>query len=220
MTPDGQKAAGHTGPGRKIIAAIPCFNEERFIGTVVLKAKKYVDCVVVIDDGSSDATAEVAAEAGAVVYKHGENRGYGAGIRSALQKGEELGADVLVILDGDGQHDPRDIPRIVQPVLGDEADIVVGSRFLGATGKKPPLYRHLGQRFLTTATNLGSEHSVSDSQSGFRAYPSKALRELTLVEEGMAVSSEMQFAISKAGLRVAEVPIKVSYMGSAKRSPV
>jgi glycosyltransferase involved in cell wall biosynthesis len=220
MTLDDQKAADHSGPRRKIIAAIPCFNEERFIGTVVLKAKKYVDGVVVIDDGSSDATAEVAAEAGAVVYKHGENRGYGAGIRSALQKGEELGADVLVILDGDGQHDPRDIPRIVHPVLGDEADIVVGSRFLGATGKKAPLYRRLGQRFLTTATNLGSGHAMSDSQSGFRAYSSKALQELTLAEDGMAVSSEMQFAISKAGLRVAEVPIKVSYMGRAKRSPV
>ncbi|RLC97015.1 MAG: glycosyltransferase family 2 protein [Chloroflexi bacterium] len=202
-----------------IVAAIPCFNEERFIGSVVLKAKKYVDSVVVIDDGSTDASAEVAAEAGAMVYRHPENRGYGAGVRSALEKGRELGADVVVILDGDGQHDPKDIPRLVQPVLDKEADVVVGSRFLGH-GRRPPLYRRLGQHVLTAVTNLSSGHVITDSQSGFRAYSSRALRQLTLVEDGMAVSSEMQFAISKAGLKVAEVPISVSYMGKAKRSPV
>ena len=106
----------------KIIAAIPCFNEERCIGSVVLKTKKFVSSVVVIDDGSGDATADVAAEAGATVYQHDRNRGYGAAVRNALSKGRELGADVLVILDGDGQHDPKDIPRLIKPLLDGEAD--------------------------------------------------------------------------------------------------
>ena len=201
-----------------VFAAIPCFNEERCIGSVVVKARKYVDKVIVIDDGSTDATSEVAAAAGAEVYQHGQNRGYGAAIRSALEKGRQLGADILVILDGDGQHDPKDIPNLVKPLLSDEADIVIGSRFLGKASR-PPLYRRAGQRILTAFTNLGSGQKVSDSQSGFRAFSSKALSALSLTEDGMSVSSEIQFAISKSGLRVAEVPIDVTYMDKAKRNP-
>ncbi len=164
----------------KVIAAIPCFNEERCIGSVVIKAKRFVESVIVIDDGSTDATAEVATGAGAEVYQHGKNRGYGAAIRSALEKGRQLGADVLVILDGDGQHDPRDIPKLIKPLLDGEADVVIGSRFLGK-GKKPPFYRRLGQHALTAATNLGSGQKVTDSQSGFRAYSAKALKEMNRV---------------------------------------
>lgn len=203
----------------KIVAAIPCLNEESCIGSVVIKAKKFVNSVVVIDDGSTDATAEIAAGAGAIVHQHGRNRGYGAAIQSALEKGRQLGADVLVILDGDGQHDPRDIPKLVKPLLDGEADVVIGSRFLGAA-KRAPFYRRLGQRILTTITNVGSGQRISDSQSGFRAYSAKALKELNLAENGMAVSSEVQFAIGKSGLKVTEVPVDVSYASATKRSPI
>ena len=203
----------------KIIVAIPCFNEERSIGSVVLKTKKYVSGVIVIDDGSTDATAEIAAAAGAEVYQHPQNRGYGAAIRSAIIKGRQLNADILVIIDGDGQHDSSDIPEVVKPIIEGKADVVVGSRFLGL-GKKPPMFRRVGQHVLTIATNVGSKQAVSDSQSGFRAYSSKALQVLNLTEDGMSVSSEIQFAISKSGLRVAEVPINVSYVEKAKRNPV
>jgi glycosyltransferase involved in cell wall biosynthesis len=203
----------------RIIAAIPCFNEERFIGSVVLKARRYVDKVLVIDDGSSDATAEVAGEAGGVVLRHDCNQGKGAALQIALRRGREEGADILVILDGDGQHDPRDIPRLVQPLLDGGADVVVGSRFIGAAGK-PPFYRRLGQHILTSVSNLGSGSRVTDSQSGFRAFSSKALQSLKLTENGFAVESELLFAMSKSGLRVIEVPISVSYLGKAKRNPL
>ena len=203
----------------KIVAAIPCFNEARFIGSVVVRAKKFVDSVIVIDDGSTDATAEIAAAAGADVYQHGRNQGYGAAIRSAIEKGRQLNADILVIIDGDGQHDSSDIPEVVKPIIEGKADVVVGSRFLGI-GKKPPMFRRLGQRVLTIATNVGSKQVVSDSQSGFRAYSLEALKALNLTEDGMSISSEIQFAISKSGLLVAEVPINVSYLEKAKRNPV
>ena len=203
----------------KIVAAIPCFNEERFIGSVVAKTRKYVDEVVVIDDGSDDDSGEVAGTAGAIVYRHEGNLGYGAAICSALESGRSHGADILVTIDGDGQHDPKEIPQLIKPILDGQADVVVGSRFLD-TETKSPLYRRVGQRILNVATNLGSGHKLSDSQSGCRAYSSKALEELNLSESGMSVSSEIQFALKKAGLRVAEIPISVSYEGGTKRNPV
>ena len=203
----------------KIIAAIPCLNEERYIGSVVLKTKKFVENIVIIDDGSTDATAEISAAAGALVHRHDTNKGYGAAIRSAFVKGRQMNADVLVILDGDGQHDPNDIPILIKPLLEGEADVVVGSRFLGKV-QRPPLYRRLGQQILTLTTNIGSGQAVSDSQSGFRAYSAKALREISLTESGMSVSSEIQFAISRSNLRVAEVAVNVNYSGKAKRNPI
>jgi glycosyltransferase involved in cell wall biosynthesis len=202
-----------------IVAAIPCFNEERFIGSVVLKVKKYVDKVIVIDDGSTDGSVEVARDAGATVHSHDCNKGYGAAIRTAFGSGKAEGADVLVIIDGDGQHRASDIPRLVKPVLEDEADVTIGSRFLGET-MNAPLYRRLGQRVLNVATNVGSGRRLSDSQSGFRAYSSKALNTLNLTENGMSVTSEMQFAIANQGLKVAEIPIEVCYGEKSKRNPL
>ena len=219
MTSESERSPERRDRQALIVAAIPCFNEERFIGSVVLKVKRYVDRVLVIDDGSSDASVEIASAAGAIVYSHGCNKGYGAAIRTAFDKGKEQGADVLVVIDGDGQHDGRDIPRLVKPVLDGEADVVIGSRFLGeASGS--PLYRRLGQRVLNVATNVGSGRRLSDSQSGFRAYSSKALNTLNLTENGMSVTSEMQFAIANQGLKVAEIPIEVSYGEKSKRNPL
>ncbi|MBM3132488.1 MAG: glycosyltransferase family 2 protein, partial [Chloroflexi bacterium] len=196
-----------------------CFNEARFIGSVVARTRKYVDQVVVINDGSTDDSAEIAAATGATVHNHPRNQGYGAAISSALDEGRRLGADVLVIIDGDGQHDPKDVPHLVKPILDGQADIVIGSRFLGKANKSP-LYRRIGQRVLNTATNVGSGQKLTDSQSGCRAYSAKALEKLNLSERGMAISSQMQFAIKEAGLRVAEVPIDVLYEEKAKRNPV
>jgi glycosyltransferase involved in cell wall biosynthesis len=202
-----------------IVAAIPCFNEERFIGSVVLRVMKYVDKVVVVDDGSTDASVEIARGAGAIVCSHDCNKGYGAAIRTALNEGKEVGADVLVIIDADGQHDARDIPRLAKPVLDGEADVVIGSRFMGEASSAP-LYRRLGQRMLNTATSMGSGRKVSDSQSGFRAYSRKALDVLNLTEDGMSVTSEMQFAIASKGLKVTEVAVQVSYADKSKRNPL
>lgn len=213
------RTSGNGGGRPLVVAAIPCFNEERFIGSVVLAVKKHVDRVLVIDDGSTDGSAEIAASAGAVVASHGGNKGYGAAVRTALAKGKDLGAGVLVVIDADGQHDARDIPRLVQPVVDGEADVVIGSRFLaGSNGV--PLYRKMGQQVLTAATNAGSGHKLTDSQSGFRAYSARAMSLLNLTEDGMSVSSEMQFAIANKGLKVAEVPIQVSYSDKPKRNPV
>jgi len=207
--------------GRKplIVAVIPCFNEERFIGSVVLKVKKHVDKVLVVDDGCTDGSAEVAMAAGALVVRHDCNRGLGAALRTAFQKAKELGADIVVRLDGDGQHNPDEIPTLIAPILRGEVDVVIGSRFL--TGReRAPLYRRIGQRLLTTTTNLGSGTHVTDSQSGFRAFSAEAMEKIAITEDGFSAESEMQFAIARGGLRVTEVPIAAIYTDKAKRNPV
>jgi len=203
----------------RVIAAIPCFNEERCIGSVVLKTKKFVSSVIVIDDGSTDATAEVAEAAGALVIRHDRNQGKGVAIRSAFEWAKEAGCRALVLLDGDGQHEPADIPTLLRPVLAGEVDMVVGSRFL-ATSSNIPRYRRIGQHLLTLVTNLGSRVKLTDSQSGFRAFSCKAINDMSFAEGGLSVESEMQFSISRSGLRVAEVPIEVSYVDKEKRSPI
>ncbi|MEM2613688.1 MAG: glycosyltransferase family 2 protein, partial [Nitrososphaerota archaeon] len=113
----------------KVIACIPAYNEEKTIAKVILKTKKYVDKVIVCDDGSIDMTAEIAEALGAEVIRHERNMGYGAAISSLFKKAVEEGADIMVTLDGDGQHDPDEIPKLIKPIVEDEADVVIGSRF-------------------------------------------------------------------------------------------
>jgi len=210
-----------TGEGKRliVIAAIPCFNEERFIGSVVLKTKNYVDHVMVIDDGSADKTALVAEQAGATVIRHDSNLGKGVAIKTAFKLAEEMGCEALVLLDGDGQHDTADIPLLLKPVLEGQADMVIGSRFLDLKSNIPG-YRVWGQKLLTFFTNLGSQVSTTDSQSGFRAFSPKAIRTMSFAEKGLSVESEMQFQAKQANIRIVEVPVNIGYYDKARRSPL
>ena len=203
----------------KTIAAIPCFNEELYIGSVVLRAKEYVDQVIVIDDGSMDKTALVAGRANALVIKHSSNEGKGAAIRTAFDYAKEAGCKALVLLDGDGQHDPTYIPSLLKPVLDGKADMAVGSRYLGMRSSVPG-YRTWGHSILNLFTNLGSGVKLTDSQSGFRAFSLKAIETLGLAEEGLSVESEMQFLAKEAELKLTEIPVGMGYHAKAKRSPL
>lgn len=196
--------------GKRILATIPCLNEEISIGTVVLQTKCYANDVLVVDDGSHDNTAKVAADAGATVISHPRNLGKAAGVMTAVRYAKEHDYDIIILLDGDGQHRPEEIPAIVEPVLKDEADMVIGSRFLGGNGSIP-LYRRLGQTFLTLLTNATSAHSTTDSQSGFRALSRRAMEGLTSDSEGYSIESDMISQLSKQGLKIQEAPITAVY---------
>jgi glycosyltransferase involved in cell wall biosynthesis len=157
-------------------------------------------------------TAEIAERLGAVVVCHGKNLGYGAALQTLFKRARDLKADVLVTLDSDGQHDPEQIPLLVEPIEQGVAEVVLGSRFMDQKGTADmPAYRQLGVKVITKLANGSGKNGVSDSQSGFRAYNKHALEQLSLQENGMSVSIELLRAISKKGLKVCEVPISCKY---------
>jgi glycosyltransferase involved in cell wall biosynthesis len=202
----------------RIVALIPAHNEERFIGSLVLAVKEFVDQVVVIDDGSNDRTAEIAARAGAVVCRHDANQGKAAAVNTGFAYVRQQHPRAVVMLDGDGQHYAEDLPRVLEPVLDGDADIVVGSRFLGIKNDIP-IYRQVGQHGLTIVTNLATGLPIGDSQSGYRAFSPHAISLLSFSKGGFSIESEMQFLARECKLRVVEVPIKVTYDEPAKRNP-
>ena len=196
----------------RTIAAIPAFNEEKTIAKMVLLAQKYVDKVVVCDDGSSDMTADIAKVSGALVVCHNSNEGKGAALKSLFDKARELNADVVVTLDGDDQHDPKEIPEFIQLITKDEADIVVGSRFL-ENNMDMPLYRRFGSKILNGLVNSVNKQKITDTQSGFRAYGRKAIERMDISTTGIGVDSEILIDAVNCNMRIKEIPIGCRYKG-------
>ena len=204
----------------KITIGIPAYNEEKNIASVITKLKKITDSIIVCDDGSSDMTAEISKNLGATVISHKKNMGYGAAIRTIFQKSVELDSDILVTFDADGQHRIDDIKKILQPLENNEADIVVGSRFLD-NETKVPNYRKIGIKVITQVTNASLKKKLTDSQSGFRAYNKQALTQISPSEMGMGISTEILIKASNKGLRIAEIPITILYHdGTSTHNPV
>lgn len=205
----------------KVIAAIPAYNEEKFIAEVVKSALQYVDEVIVVDDGSTDRTAEVAEHAGALVVRHKVNKRYGGAIKTCFQIARKMDSEVLVTIDGDGQHDASDIPLVLAPIQAGQADIVIGSRFMDNVNKVP-LYRKFGINVITFLCNIGNKVKVSDAQSGFRAYSWKAIQAIgDLKDQDMAISVELLIKAHRKRLSIVEVPVSVKYHAeSSTQNPI
>jgi glycosyltransferase involved in cell wall biosynthesis len=196
----------------KIIIGIPAFNEEKNIATVITKIGNKGH-IIVCDDGSTDQTSTIAAKMGATIVSHQKNLGYGSAIRSLFLKACEMNADVLVTMDADGQHRIEDIDTVLTPILNNEADVVIGSRFLNEKSQHMPSYRKMGIRMITRLANTSMQNKVTDAQSGFRAYNKNALTKITPSDTGMGVSNEILLKADKENLRIGEVPIRVLYCG-------
>jgi glycosyltransferase involved in cell wall biosynthesis len=195
-----------------LIACIPAYREERSIALVVLKTRKYVDQVIVCDDGSGDSTGDLAEALGAMVLRHESNKGKGAAMRTLLHSALKYKPSAIILLDADGQHDPSDIPQVVAPILSREVDFVIGSRFTEGGKADIPFYRRLGLWVLGSSAN--PKNIVTDSQSGFRAFtPEIAEYLLSSEAKGFGIESEMISLVNKKGLRIKEVPIEIKYKG-------
>jgi glycosyltransferase involved in cell wall biosynthesis len=194
----------------KIAIGIPAFNEENNIGPIITNLKKKYDHVLVCDDGSSDSTADIASKMGAHVVKHSKNQGYGSAIKTIFNEAKKIDCNILVTFDADGQHQISEIDDMLKPIIENIADIVIGSRFLGKT-EHLPKYRKFGIKTITGLTNVMTGSNISDSQSGFRSYSQKVLQEISPIESGMGISTEILIKATKKKMRITEIPITISY---------
>jgi len=197
----------------KIIIGIPAFNEEKNIASIITKLMNITNSIIVCNDGSSDLTSEIAEKMGVTVINHKKNLGYGGAIRSIFLKAKELDGDILVTFDADGQHRIEDIENVTTPIINQEAELVIGSRFLDDSEKEVPQYRKVGIKVITKITNASIKEKLTDSQSGFRAYSKKVVDELNPSELGMGISTEILIKASSKNFKILEVPIKILYSG-------
>lgn len=194
----------------KILIIMPAFNEALMIGQIIKKIQQLgFEQIAVVDDGSIDQTAECAKRAGAMVLRHPINRGLGAALATGFAYANLVEADLAVTIDSDGQHDPDDIPALIQPILDRQADVVIGSRLLKPAGM--PWYRIIGNWSLTWLTSWLFGIKMTDSQSGFRAFSKLALEKIAIQSNRMEVSSEIFSEIKRNNLRHLEIPIQAIY---------
>jgi len=204
----------------KIAIGIPAYNEEKNIAKIIVKLQSNTDTIIVCNDGSNDSTGTIAEKLGALVINHHKNLGYGASIRSLFLKTRQMGFDILVTIDADGQHRVEDLNKVLQPIIDNKADIVIGSRFLGKE-QSMPRYRKIGIKVITSFTNVSTNKEITDAQSGFRAYNKKVLADIIPSEYGMGVSTEILIKANQKKFRIVEVPVEVSYEeGTSTHNPV
>ncbi|NHN61478.1 MULTISPECIES: glycosyltransferase family 2 protein [Halorussus] len=195
-----------------VVAGIPAYNEESAIGSTVLGVKRWADEVVVVDDGSTDRTPALLAEADVTVLRHDTNRGKGAAVRTLFAHARRTECDALVMLDADGQHDPADVPALAEPVVEGDADMVIGSRYLsGDALDETPIYRRFGQLVLDYCTSRVTGSDLTDTQSGYRAFSPECLERLSITTDGMGVESEMIDSATTEELTITERAIDARY---------
>lgn len=192
-----------------IIAVIPAYNEATRIERVVRDALKLVDRVLVVDDGSSDDTSQVAAKAGATVIRHAENCGAGAATMTGIEAARALHASIIVTLDADEQHDPRDIPAMIDPLKKGDVDVVFANRF--GQKNKIPFIRRIFNAIGNIITLFATGMWVPDSQCGYKAFGPQAVAEINLRMSGYEFCTEIVREAAQHHWRIAQVPVKVVY---------
>jgi glycosyltransferase involved in cell wall biosynthesis len=201
-----------------ILALVPAYNEEKRISDVIKQAYRYVQKVVVCDDGSSDSTYSLSVQAGAEVVRHRQNMGYGAALRSLFLRASTLPADAFVTVDSDGQHDASFIPALTEPIIKGEADMMIGSRFLSERLDSTSPVRKMAIKLITRLCDLRDQYGFTDLQSGFRAYNRNALTVTCPLRKGMGASIEIIRRATISRLRIREIPVPIYY--NAETTPL
>ncbi|HEX7705592.1 MAG TPA: glycosyltransferase family 2 protein [Thermoanaerobaculia bacterium] len=201
---------------RSVFIVIPAYNEAGAIREVVSGLRQTYDRVIVVDDGSSDATSEEAREAGASVVRHMMNRGQGAALQTGIEYSLLRGAEVIVTFDADGQHRVEDVGALLGALEREDADIAVGSRFLGI-GSDVPFPRGLLLRLAVVVMRFTSRVRLTDAHNGLRAIRRSAAQRIHLTLDGMAHASEIVDQIHINGLRVVEVPVVIRYSAYSRK---
>jgi glycosyltransferase involved in cell wall biosynthesis len=191
------------------IACIPAFNEEKNISNLVNDVSKYVDSVIVCDDGSTDGTVNESKKSGAFVISNNKNLGKGAALKSLFDFARHSNADVVVTIDGDGQFLPEEIPKLTKDIEDGKSDIVIGYRF--ETEKDMPSYRKIGNKVLDELSKKASNLNLRDTQSGFRAYSKKAIEKIDFTHNGFVADSEILIDASTKDLTISEQHVTVLY---------
>ena len=196
---------------KRVVAVIPAYNEEKHIGDVVRETKKFVDEVIVVDDSSKDNTEKFAMGAGAVVLRHVINLQKGGALKTGCEAAITLGADIIITLDGDGQHDPNEIFSLLRKLK--KYDLVIGARKFN---KNMPLNSRVGNRFLTWLSQLLFRNKITDSQTGYRAFNANIYPKITWESTDYGIETEMIKNISKHNISHAEVEVKTIYNDNYK----
>lgn len=201
---------------KSVVVCIPAYNEEKTIAKLIIDTKKYSDKIIVIDDGSSDYTSQIAAELGVMVIRHKKNLGKGAALRTGFLRAISFSPDIVVTIDGDGQHNPSCIPDLISPIINGLTDVVIGSR---SDKSKMPKYRKLGLNIISRLNRKALQSKINDPQSGFRAYSIKSIKVIAQ-EHYHDYSGEFEQleTLFKNGFDIKEVPVEIKYDGLDKTS--
>lgn len=191
------------------IACIPAFNEEKSIDDIVTRSLKFVDRVIVCNDGSSDETSKNAVKAGAIVLEHEKNLGKGSAFKTLFEYAKKIDADIIVTIDGDGQFLPEEMKNLINNLQKNGADIVIGNRF--GDEQEMPSYRKTGNKMLDKITKLAADLPFQDTQSGYRAYSKNAISSIKITNRGFGVDSEILIDAANKGLKITEEPVTVLY---------
>jgi len=197
-----------------VIAVIPAYNEEEVIDKVISKTQSFVDLVIVCDDGSTDNTSKIIRNNNVVFLRNSKKMGKGYSLKCLFKEAEKYNPQMIITLDGDGQHDPNDIPKLITPILSNEYDLVVGSRFVYGSFTDISYIRNFGLQIINLLHNILLKYPHSDSQCGFRAFGRKAIDIMIKCNEnGYGIETEQLILAMKYGLRMTEVPVTVRYRG-------
>lgn len=207
----------------KLAIVIPAYNEEKTISEILAKIPERISGIkkivkIVVNDNSGDNTATKAKDAGAIVVTHRLNLGAGGATLTGIIAAKRLGADLVVTLDGDGQHNPREIPRLVKEYQKNNADLIIGSRFMSDSISKMPGLKNFGNRVMNAITFLFSGKKVTDSQSGFRLFGKRIIKNIDkfITTSGYEFCSETIMNTRRLGMTISEVPITTIYFDERK----